>query len=87
MLDAYIHVFIVEITTELQTKTFLERFGFRNKRKEQKIFDIGTDKLLKCRQDLEKIIQESFEHQAVKLEKKEEILECHNLAIDLNAKI
>ena len=48
----------IEITQDFQTKTWLERIGFRNKRKETKMFEIGTGKLAKCRTDLEKVIQE-----------------------------
>ena len=32
----------------------------RNKRKEQKIFEIGTGELMKCKVDLEKIVQERY---------------------------
>ena len=39
----------IEIANELGNETFFEKIGFRNKRKEQKIFNIGSSKLLKCR--------------------------------------
>lgn len=84
-LSLILTVYAIEITEEFKSETFLEKIGFRNKRKEQRIFEIGTGKLLKCRHELEEIIQESYRHQAVKLDKKEEILTCHELAIDLTA--
>jgi len=71
----------------MNTTRWYEWIGFTNTRKEQLVYDIGSGKMVKCRQNLEEIIQERFEHQAVKLDKKEEILGCHNLAIDLNKKI
>jgi len=55
----------LEITNDFRSKTFMEKIGFRNKRKEQKIFDLGTDKLHKCREELQKIVKESYTHQAV----------------------
>ena len=48
----YLTFDFVEITNDFRSKTFMEKIGFRNKRKEQKIFDLGAEKLHACREEL-----------------------------------